>query len=364
MPQPMTELQSAIDESKQPLPFSAGGQGVTATQSLSHQPMPKTIADFNARGGISNTFQETYNNIISQKRQRAIQKGFEKILQGGEAAADAAYNDYVRVYGEEIKDWIPPKDLFYDDKTGAFLPYKYYESLVVGKNKYLDHKRKQDETKKAEEANKSFAPVLNEPDISQSEAYSKALEQGTVTPEMRSGISTLNNPNKKDKTKDDLAWAKLAVQKGNQRLAEMRILLTQEQNRSESNRKAAEKIADAQKDLREAKARQKELQTMYNRSVSGSPVIDKDGNMLDAGDLSEMIRNADVTVNEIQQNINELESLRKSRALSPITEKVREKAGQSIGADMTPAPSAPVPKPMSNPGYQAPTRKPLDSFMR
>jgi hypothetical protein len=384
-PQVNTGYQSALTESKQPLPFSSESIGVTAEQSLASQPMPKTIADFNARGGISSTYKNTYNNLVAQKRQKEVQKNYEKLLLGGEQAADAAYNDFVKAYGDEIKGWIPPKDLFYDDKTGAFLPHKYYESMYVGKQKFLENKSgeskaqlekdkgqlekdkfqvEKDKIQSPIDANKGFADTMNKPDITQSQAYGEALKNGTVTPEMEKGIATLKNPNKADKTKDDIAWAKLKVQQGSQRLREMQILLTQEKGRGDANQKAMEKITDAKKDLREVQARQKEIQQMYNRALNGTPVMDKDGNMLDASDLSDMLHNAEMTSNDVEQNIASLESLRKSRVLSPIHQKVIEKTADVIGADQ-PSGVSSSPTPMTSvPGYTAPTRKPLSNFMR
>jgi hypothetical protein len=368
MPTPITsDLTFAIEESKKPLPYNVAG--TTADQVAASSPPPKSIADFRARGGITNTVNQIRNNAIAEQRKQAVQKGYEKLLQGNTRAADAVYQAYsakIKEAGGNPEEWIPPKDLFYDQQTGYFLPHKYYESVYIGSKKFEEDKVVKDKAAREQatnqselDANTAFGQAITEnPQMTKQEAMGKALEQGTVTSAMTSAADAMTDPTKAatGAKKLDLDWAKLRRQQNQDRLREMQIILSQSQNRAEAIRKAGEHIADAQKDVREAQERKRSLNALYSKALRGESVymkIEGVDTKVTTEELNDMIRNAEVLENDTKASIDELKAMQKTNVLSPTRTNLKD-ASESITDKYTspspmsspePVPSAPVLKP-------------------
>jgi hypothetical protein len=378
MPTPMTtDLTTAVNESKTPLPYNASG--VTADDVIKNSPQPQSIAAFRARGGISNTVNQMRNNAIQEQREAAVKAGYEKLLQGNTRAADAVYQAYsakIKGAGGNPEDWIPPKDLFYDPQTGYFLPHKYYEAVYVGSKKFQEDKLAKDKLAKEQAekdakiaSNKQFGQMISEnPSITKQDAMGKALSQGTVTTEMMTAAGAMNDSTKATNSakKLDFEWAKLNRQKNSDRLREMQILLSQSQNRNESIRRAGEKIADVQKDLREIQQRRKELATLYNKAQRGESVymkIDGADIKVSSEDLNEMVRNAEVLEIESKATIDDLKAMQKTNILSPVRTNVQAGAENITDdyGDKAPSPT-PVtqPKPVIKPSLSV-SPKPLNA---
>lgn len=387
MPTPITtDLTTAVNESKSPLPYNA--TGVTADEVTANSPKPQSIAAFRARGGITNTVNQMRNNAVKEQREAAIKAGYEKLLQGNTRAADAVYQAYsakIKKEGGTPEEWIPPKDLFYDPQTGYFLPHKYYEAVFVGSKKFEEHKAEQDKQAREQAAadakvasNEQFGQMISDnPQMTKQEAMGSALSQGTVTPEMMTAAGAMNDPTKASGSakKLDLEWAKLNRQKNSDRLREMQILLSQSQNRNEAIRKAGEKIADIQKDLREIQQRKKDLLVLYNKAQRGETVrmnIEGVDSRVSTEDLNEMVRNAELMEIESKGTIDDLKAMQKTNVLSPIRGNVQEGAEGVTDQYTAPSP-APVtkpkpvitpslsvsPKPISTTTSPSPTNDPL-----
>lgn len=88
--------------------------------------------NFMAGGGITKTvteYSQRANEAIQQNQQRKV---FEGLMKSQIKGAEAAYKDAVDAYGGEIQEWVPRPEMFMDEKTGAFMPYKYYQAFAVG----------------------------------------------------------------------------------------------------------------------------------------------------------------------------------------------------------------------------------------
>lgn len=92
--------------------------------------------EFLARGGIDNTAKSLANNIWEKRRKKEQMAQFEQLLTMQEKGGQLLYDDAVKTYGEQIKEWIPPTSFFFDQETGAFMPYKYAERVAYGITAY------------------------------------------------------------------------------------------------------------------------------------------------------------------------------------------------------------------------------------
>ncbi|MBE3094444.1 MAG: hypothetical protein IMZ52_05390 [Actinobacteria bacterium] len=93
--------------------------------------------NFFAGGGVTSTaadYTQRATEAIQKNQQRKV---FEGLMKSQIQGANAAYEDAVKAFpvgenGEDIKNWIPRPEMFVDEKTGAFMPYKYYQSFATG----------------------------------------------------------------------------------------------------------------------------------------------------------------------------------------------------------------------------------------
>jgi len=360
-----TDFSNAVNEGKQPLPYNQSG--VSVNDVTANGPKPQSKAAFFARGGITNTINEMRNNAVKEQREAAIKQGYEKLLQGNTKAADAVYQAYskrIQDMGGNPEDWIPPKELFYDPQTGYFLPHKYYEAVYVGAKKFEEDKLNRDKLSREEadkaakiKSNQAFGQdIANNPQMTKQEGMASALQKGTVTPEMIQATNALSDPTKNSAKKLDLDWAKLKRQINADRLREMQIVLTQEQNRNEAARKSGEKIAQAEKDLNGENGpikRKKDLQILYNKAIRGEPVRTEINGVdikVSAEDLFEMIEQAEQLVKDTQAAIEDMNTTRKKALGSDARLNLMDGADEITKKYQQPEPvSQPKPKPVIKP---------------
>ncbi len=97
-----------------------------------------------AGGGMSSTASEYAQRATTAIQQNQQRKIFESALKARIQGANAAYEDAVKVYGDEISNWIPRPEMFSDDETGTFMPYKYYQAMATGIKEYKKQKLESD----------------------------------------------------------------------------------------------------------------------------------------------------------------------------------------------------------------------------
>jgi hypothetical protein len=112
-------------------------------------PMPayKSFAEKSVLGNAANQQVATQAAIDQQRRdaQKRMRGMYEQLLASGTKAADGIYKSAVETYkddkdthGQGIDSWIPPKELFYDQETGQFLPHQYYQAVYTGVQKFRE----------------------------------------------------------------------------------------------------------------------------------------------------------------------------------------------------------------------------------
>jgi hypothetical protein len=121
------ELNDAGQELSTPTKYGSVS-GPTAGSVLASQSAPQTQADFYAQGGLGNTVTEFAAGIEQKKRQKEYQRKYEELLEMGERGADMLIEDAVRSF-PGIERELPPKEMFYDQATGAFMPHQFAKSV-------------------------------------------------------------------------------------------------------------------------------------------------------------------------------------------------------------------------------------------
>lgn len=139
---PINKAASGLRQARNQQPLQMAVTGPTA-QSVNSAPTqtPMTRSSFYARGGLTNTGKAIMNSILQRKKEREDLAKYEEYLIAGERGAGELYNNMVKQFGEEIKNWIPPKELFYDE-SGIFLPHKYAQSVKLGYLKFVESQEK------------------------------------------------------------------------------------------------------------------------------------------------------------------------------------------------------------------------------
>ncbi len=186
--------QYARDASLQSAPFETVG-GPDAASMSSGQSKMGTF-EFLARGGIDNTAKGLANNISEKRRKKEQIAQFEKLLSMNEQGGKLLYDDAIKTYGPEIREWIPPVSFFYDQETGAFMPYKYAERVAYGITAYEKAKAK---AQQVQTISGSLAGAQ-----SRQEAAAGVIGAGGDVKEYDDAIKTLP-PAMTDKDRSDIA---------------------------------------------------------------------------------------------------------------------------------------------------------------
>jgi hypothetical protein len=247
-------------------------------------------------------------------------------------------------------------ELFFDKETGYFLPHKYYESVFVGAKKFEEEKLAQNKLAKEEQekqakinSNTAFGQEITaNPAMTKQEAVGSALSKGMVTSEMMTAAGAMTDPNKKKDPKQlELEWAKLRKSQNSDHLREMQILLTQNQKSSESIRRAGEKIADLENEIRkEVQPRKQNLKTLYAKAMRGERVrMDIDGveTAVTVEDLSEMMREVEGLEIDYKATIDELKAMQKTNIVTPVRTNVKDAAEDVTNKYSNPETTSPAP---------------------
>lgn len=192
-------LQMEMDEVKDNIPFPTIS-GTTAQSVNQQAPAPTTMAGFAARGGIGNTAKQTANGIYSEIEKKRLKKMYEEYLLAGERGADTLYNDAIQTYGEGIRDWIPPKQFYYDEK-GIFLPDKYAQSVFVGTQKFKLEQAKQQKLLEEQARKRQEAQIVGQSigaAKSPQEAAATAGMAGVNPQDYDKAFKTIPDPNAKE----------------------------------------------------------------------------------------------------------------------------------------------------------------------
>ncbi len=141
------DLNTKIALNEPMYPQVTGPTAQSVNQAAAQQ-QPQTWSEFTARGGIGNTAMQTVNKVRNHMNKKKLEDMYIQLLEAGERGAEAAYNDAVKTYGQEVTNWIPEKSLFYDE-SGIFLPHKYYQSMALGIKKFKQNELQKQETAQA-----------------------------------------------------------------------------------------------------------------------------------------------------------------------------------------------------------------------
>lgn len=135
----------------------AGPTAETVNAQAAQRPVSGKF-DYALRGGYGNTAMGVMRDIEKKKVMKSLQNKYENLVAKGERGADDVIESAVQNYGEGVREYVPPKEYFYDPATGQFLAHKYFESAYVGVQKYKEAKARLD----AEEAEKERGRKLVE----------------------------------------------------------------------------------------------------------------------------------------------------------------------------------------------------------
>lgn len=112
--------------------------GVTARDVIQSQGRPRSLFEFQARGGIGNTVVDAVKraklNIIHEQ----MRKEYGRLLSMGDRGAAIVYEDALKKY-PDAKMFLPPPTFFINPKTGHIDdPHNYYKHLMAGIIKYKE----------------------------------------------------------------------------------------------------------------------------------------------------------------------------------------------------------------------------------
>jgi hypothetical protein len=185
---------------EQNMPTYVPQRGVTAGGYVAAHP-PKTAVAAMAAGSIGNELAEGAGQIATvfneAKKERALRKQYENWVTKGEAGVDAYIQDARGLFGPEIDQWIPPKEVFVDPQSGLLDIPNYYEHAAAGiieyrKNKYAMMKAQT----AAETAKLKATPSPEETDLLKAKAEKeRAMAAKAAKPATGGGSSKSNNSN-------------------------------------------------------------------------------------------------------------------------------------------------------------------------
>lgn len=196
---------------QQPLQLEVNGP---SAQTINSGSSNMSRASFYARRGLNNTAKNIVNNIQKDKKIREDKAAYENYLAAGERGADNLYNEMVKTYGEDIKQWIPPKELFYDN-DGVFSPHKYAQSVFLG---FLKYNEKLEKLKELQRKKGEFQTISGAIANAQSpqEAAATIAAQGINPEDYSKSYQTI--PTIGDRSAVQLNQEKMSTEKSNQEL--------------------------------------------------------------------------------------------------------------------------------------------------
>ena len=114
------------------------GQDMTAAFA---QRAPATIGDFYNQGGLQNTISQAAQQVQAANQKKAAFATFQKLLMMQENGANLIKQAAETQYPGII---MPDLTTYYDDKTGAFMPYQYAKDAHATIDDFMTRKEKQD----------------------------------------------------------------------------------------------------------------------------------------------------------------------------------------------------------------------------
>ena len=106
--------------------------------------MPRNFTEFVAKGGVENTVANVRSGREASQLKRVMTAKYQRLLKMRENGADLLVKDAIGTYGPEVQEYIPPKQLFYDGKTGVFDTEKWIERYLLGIKAFEDKKKEQE----------------------------------------------------------------------------------------------------------------------------------------------------------------------------------------------------------------------------
>lgn len=332
-----SQLKEATAESQQPPPFSVSGP---SAQSINRNAATvATPAEFYTRGGLMNSAQDLVNSLVKTKRTNALKKAYEDYLSAGEAGGKALYQDALNTYGEDVKGYVPPPQLFYDEQTGSFLPHQYAQAVYVGSQKYLADKRamqqKEDERYRTIAANQAVAPLI-ESATNPQQANAGILRAGLNPKDYGDVINSIPKPESPIETQTKQA-----------NLERIRSETARSKQNYRREKEEDPFLEKAKADLREANKNHNALQTSLraakdkkNQALKSNPLADMSGLDEDIATLETDISHAKAMVASASAALTEIVKNQKTEArkaaMSGIQKAIINPAKEKLNEQITP----------------------------
>ena len=127
------------------------GFGASDMNKIAAQQPPTSIADFYARGGLTNTARSAMQEIKSNQLMAKRKQVFQDLLRQGLQGAKRYRAEAIKSYGPGVDAYIPPEDQWVDPQTGQFKGVDWYGKAVLGSQKYKEQQIAQEKEKNTEE---------------------------------------------------------------------------------------------------------------------------------------------------------------------------------------------------------------------
>lgn len=261
------------------------------------QQAPNQMLDWLIRGGPKPEISNAYKNIMNKKIMRGMQAEFERIIAAREQGADELVRTAKKKYGDKIGEYLPPKELFYDQATGQFMPYKYAQAVYVGTEEFKKiHKA---ETEKARQLDiaRSQAATIPTGDYRPSEvAQDVAEEHGVITDPFKYIMKLRSDEDAAKREADRLAQSGKRLRTG------VASELRKEQAQLFREQQAAQKLVDVYTKKQDFYTGQ--MQKLAKEKAD----LSKDMEFaFDSSDIEKRIRDIDKQITDYAEKISDLE---------------------------------------------------------
>jgi hypothetical protein len=189
-------------------------------------PMPQTKAEMLIRGTAGEGVRSSVATVMRKKFQMDLQKEFESLMSRKEAGANDMIRSAVENYGNGVIAYLPPKELFYDMDTGAFMPYKYAQAVYVGVQKYKGIKGRSD-------AVKGITGLAGDQSIRTREDFAQKAapflygDDSGVTPENAYNMTSKQFPSQNDLSNQENRNSLIRKREHDMRMGEIRNKISQ-----------------------------------------------------------------------------------------------------------------------------------------
>lgn len=150
-------------------------------------PAPRTKFEALNRRDFGETLQSLAGQMGEQRKVKALKGQYEKLLGMREKGADMILTDAMQSYGKEVKEFIPPKEIFFDPKSGVFDAVEFAKRAYIGIKEYREMLTKTEEGRKKLEQSKknigSLRRVMGEEPTTREQALKSFTGAGDYTGE-------------------------------------------------------------------------------------------------------------------------------------------------------------------------------------